>query len=81
MSLGRAAHRAARKHRARLRIAHDQRLNRMHRHRDAGCSRKVRYLSQAAALRHRDSQTAACTAYPCPHCLGWHLTSKGLADG
>jgi hypothetical protein len=75
---GRAMHRALRKHRSVLKDQRDQALNRLHRHRDSGCARKVRYLTQAAAERHKDSHTAGCTAYSCRFCSGWHLSSKGL---
>ena len=69
---GRALLRAIRKHRARLRVLHDQAIHRQ-RAREATCARKARYLSRAAALRHRTSATRDLEAYECPVCFGYHL--------
>lgn len=45
------------------------------------CGRKVRYETEEKAMRRaimsmlRSEEGAVVTAYPCPYCGGWHLTS------
>lgn len=66
------------KRRKQLAAEHDAAL------RYKACERKNRYASRSEA----EATAAACAehgarnlhVYKCPHCNGWHLTSKGQAN-
>lgn len=46
------------------------------------CGRKMRYRTKQEALNKAKSSPAAkLTAYRCPYCKGWHLTSHPKCEG
>jgi hypothetical protein len=78
---GRAAHRAWRKHLAKLQDQRDQARHRREARRSRTCERKDRYPSQAAVDVTLTKRAAAghppLRSYACEYCGGYHLTKKG----